>query len=280
MSIKNDFILLCKPYYLVNILLSLSYLAAKKVPFVCNILFPSSSPQCELDSRESEILFFLLIVVVIRTKKAGSVTMINYLTSSFMYNKVANLILWFYADIRLGIMYGILVILFGMLLPEPTYSGPESVVYFRTAAGLEEELQRDKRITWLIVFYTVWNPSCTNFAPVFAQLSAQYALENLKFGKIDVGRYPDAAKKYGINDSSMSRQLPTVILFKSGKEVTRRPAADDRGKLIKFFFTEDNVKASFDLNQLYTVCKANPLKKRKGAIENKTDVENTHIKSE
>ena len=60
--------------------------------------------------RESEILFFLLIVVVIRTKKAGSVTMINYLTSSFMYNKVANLILWFYADIRLGIMYGILVI--------------------------------------------------------------------------------------------------------------------------------------------------------------------------
>jgi hypothetical protein len=61
----------------------------------------------------------------------------------------------------------------GMLLPEPTYSGPENVVYFRTAAGLEEELQRDKRITWLVEFYTVWNPSCTNFAPIFAQLSAQ-----------------------------------------------------------------------------------------------------------
>jgi thioredoxin-like negative regulator of GroEL len=66
----------------------------------------------------------------------------------------------------------------------------------------------------------------------------RYVLENLKFGKIDVGRYPDAAKKYNINDSSMSRQLPTVILFKNGKEVTRRPAADNRGKLIKFFFSE------------------------------------------
>jgi hypothetical protein len=66
----------------------------------------------------------------------------------------------------------------------------------------------------------------------------RYVLENLKFGKIDVGRFPDAAKKYGINDSSMSRQLPTVILFKGGKEVARRPAADDRGKLIKFFFSE------------------------------------------
>jgi hypothetical protein len=53
-----------------------------------------------------------------------------------------------------------------------------------------------------------------------------------------VGRYPDAAKKYNISDSSMSRQLPTVILFKGGKEVTRRPAVDNRGKLIKFFFSE------------------------------------------
>ena len=40
------------------------------------------------------------------------------------------------------------------------------------------------------------------------------------------------------------------------------------------------MKASFDLNQLYSVCKANPLKKRKDATENKTDVENAHIKSE
>ncbi|PSN33186.1 Thioredoxin-related transmembrane protein 2 [Blattella germanica] len=173
MSFKKDLVLLLKPYYFVNIVLSLSYLAAKKLPIVCSLVFPNDSSQCELDSRESEILFFLLIVVMIRTKKAGSVTMINYLTSSFMYNKVANLILWFYADIRLGIAYGILFVLLGMLLPEPTYSGPENVVYFRTAAGLEEELQRDRRITWLVVFYTVWNPACTTFAPIFAQLSSE-----------------------------------------------------------------------------------------------------------
>ncbi|KAJ9589593.1 hypothetical protein L9F63_017178 [Diploptera punctata] len=280
MSFKQDLILLLKPYYLVNILLSLSYLVAKKTPLLCNIVFPSAASQCELDTRESEILFFLLIVVMIRTKKAGSVTMINYLTSSFMYNKIANLILWFYADIRLGIAYGVLFVLLAMLLPEPTYSGPENVVYFRTAAGLEEELQRDKRVIWLVVFYTVWNPACTNFAPIFAQLSAQYGLDNLKFGKIDVGRYPDAAKKYNISDSSMSRQLPSVILFKEAKEVTRRPGSDHRGKLIKFFFSEDNVKASFDLNNLYNECKANPIKKKKTLIANKPEMENSHIKSE
>lgn len=58
-----------------------------------------------------------------------------------------------------------------LLLPEPTYSGPENITYFRTVAGLDEELERDKKVAWVITFYTAWNPACVNFAPVFAQLS-------------------------------------------------------------------------------------------------------------
>lgn len=65
-----------------------------------------------------------------------------------------------------------------------------------------------------------------------------YDLDNLKFGKIDVGRYPEAAAKYHVNDSSLSKQLPTIILFKDGKEAVRRPMVDSKGKLVKFFFTE------------------------------------------
>ncbi|XP_063237577.1 thioredoxin-related transmembrane protein 2 homolog [Bacillus rossius redtenbacheri] len=276
MSLKEDFSLLLKPYYFVNIFLSLSYLLSKKGPIVCSIIFPHSESQCELDSRESEILFFLLIVVMMRTRKAGSVTMISYLSSSFIYCKVANLILWFYADVRLGIMFAIIFVLCGLILPEPTYSGPENVVYFRTVAGLDEELERDKRVTWLVAFYTAWNPACTNFAPVYAKLSSAYALENLKFGKIDVGRYPDAAKKYRINDSAVSRQLPTIILFKQAKEVSRRPDVDASNKLVKFFFSEDNIKAAFDLNKLYDECKANLLKKKTA----NAPVKSEHVKSD
>lgn len=47
---------------------------------------------------------------MIRTRKTGSVTMISYLSSSFVYTKVANLILWFYADIRMGIIFAIIFI--------------------------------------------------------------------------------------------------------------------------------------------------------------------------
>lgn len=196
--------------------------------------------------------------------------MINYLTSSFLYTKAANLILWFYSDTKLGIAYGVIFILGSLLLPEPTYTGPENVIYFRQPNSLDEEMERDKRVVWVVAFYTTWNPTCVNFAPIFSQISNEYKLENLKFGKVDIGRLPEIGNKYHVSDSSLSRQLPTVILFKSAKEVTRRPFADAKGKLVKFFFSEDNVKAAFDLNNVYKECKENPIKPPKSG-DKKTD---------
>lgn len=268
MAFKNDLKLLAKPYYWINIILSLSYVIAKRTPIICNELFShKNEDRCELDSRETEILFFVLIVIMIRTRKTGSVTMINYLTSSFLYTKIANLILWSYGDFRLGLGYFIVFVLVGLIFPEPTYSGPEHVTYFRNVEALEDELNRDKRITWLICFYTVWNPACVNFAPHFASLSSEYNLNKLKFGKIDIGRFPDAGKKYRVSDSSLSRQLPSLILFKNGKEVDRRPTIDSKGKLQTFFFSEDNVKAAFGLNRIYKECKDTQIQSIKPAEE-------------
>lgn len=197
---------------------------------------------------------------MIRTRKTGSITMINYLSASFVYTKVANLVLWFYADVRMGILFAIIFILCGLILPEPAYQGPENVIYLRGVSALLEELQRDTRVTWLVAFYAAWTPACINFAPTFSQLSVEYALENFKFGKVDVGRYPDAAARYRISDSSTSKQLPTLILFKEGKEIERRPYADHKNKLVKFLFSIDNVKAAFNLNNVYEECKNNPIK--------------------
>ena len=59
-----------------------------------------------------------------------------------------------------------------MVFPEPSYTGPENVVYFR-GASLEDEIKRDKRIIWIVTFYTVWSPSCVNFASIFSKLSAE-----------------------------------------------------------------------------------------------------------
>ena len=140
-----------------------------------------------------------------------------------------------------------------MLLPEPTYKGPENITYFR-ANSLAEELQRDTKVVWLVTFYAAWSPSCINFTNIFAKLSADYSLPNLKFGKLDVGRYAEQAEQYHINTSAMSRQLPTMVMFQDGKELGRVPAIVN-GTVQKFFFKEEDIVNAFDLNNLYAKCK-------------------------
>ena len=72
-----------------------------------------------------------------------------------------------------------------------------------------------------MTFYAAWSPACIDFASIFSKISSEYGLANLKFGKVDVGRFADIAAEYHINTSSLSRQLPTMIMFqveKSQKE--------------------------------------------------------------
>ena len=102
--------LLTRPYYLVNMLLSLSFLTLRLLPPCCALLFEGPAP-CELDMRENEAFFFLLVVVMIRARKTGSMTMLSYLSSGFMYAKACNLVLFFRADPRMGLVFLLLFVL-------------------------------------------------------------------------------------------------------------------------------------------------------------------------
>ena len=70
---------LYRPYYVTNLILSLSFVFLKLTKPFCHWLFqpmtPTDSP-CDLDMRENEILFFLLIVIMIRARKTGSMNMV------------------------------------------------------------------------------------------------------------------------------------------------------------------------------------------------------------
>ena len=45
---------------------------------------------CELDMRENEILFFLLIIIMVKSRKSGAThTAAAYLASGFIYAKVS-----------------------------------------------------------------------------------------------------------------------------------------------------------------------------------------------
>jgi len=250
---KGEIKSLFHPYYIINITLSTLFLFTKLTHPICDYLFSVGPEQCELDMRETEILFFLLVIIMIRSRKTGSTSLISYLSNGFVYAKGANIILFFLADPRLGLVYTLLVLLQGMLVPEPTYKGPENITYFR-ANSLGEELARDTKVVWLVTFYASWSPACINFSTVFAKLSADYSLPNLKFGKVDVGRYPEQAEQYHVNASALSQQLPTMVMFQDGKEMGRVPAIVS-GKVQKFFFKEEDLVLAFDMNNLYQKCK-------------------------
>lgn len=76
-----------------------------------------------------------------------------------------------------------------------------------------------------------------------------YSTENLQFGLVDLGRFPNAAAKFGITMSVNMGQLPTYILFKNGVEVSRIPEIDFEAKAATPTITKELLARHFELDQ-------------------------------
>ncbi|KAH1170864.1 hypothetical protein KIL84_006482 [Mauremys mutica] len=131
----------------------------------------------------------------------------------------------------------------------------------------QEELERDKRVTWIVEFFANWSNECQSFAPIYADLSLKYNCTGLSFGKVDVGRYPDVSTRYKVSTSPLTKQLPTLILFQGGKEVMRRPQIDKKGRAVSWTFSEENVIREFSLNELYQKAKKQSKQRDEGPKE-------------
>lgn len=66
----------------------------------------------------------------------------------------------------------------------------------------------------LVDFWAGWCAPCRALAPVVEGLSTDYA-GRVKVVKLDVDQAPDVAMQYEV------RSIPTLILFKGGKQVGR-----------------------------------------------------------
>ncbi|XP_076435245.1 thioredoxin-related transmembrane protein 2-like [Babylonia areolata] len=84
--------------------------------------------------------------------------------------------------------------------------------------------------------------------------------------------------RFGIDCSTWSKQLPTVILFQEGKEKIRRPTGTKKTTL-KFLFTKESVIQALELNELYGQCKKHPIHKNKGNKEKAATAENAAVEN-
>ncbi|XP_055212134.2 thioredoxin-related transmembrane protein 2 isoform X2 [Gorilla gorilla gorilla] len=203
---------LAQPYYFLSALLSAAFLLVRKLPPLCHGLPTQREDGNPCDFDWREVEILMFLSAIVMMKNRRS--------------------------------------MFLMTCKPPLYMGPEYIKYFNDKT-IDEELERDKRVTWIVEFFANWSNDCQSFAPIYADLSLKYNCTGLNFGKVDVGRYTDVSTRYKVSTSPLTKQLPTLILFQGGKEVMRRPQIDKKGRAVSWTFCEENVIREFNLNELY-----------------------------
>lgn len=88
-----------------------------------------------------------------------------------------------------------------------------SVVYFSDSDFGEKVLKADRPV--LVDFYADWCGPCKMAAPIIEELAGEYG-ERVVVGKLDVDANQQTATKFGV------MSIPTVIVFKDGKEIDRQ----------------------------------------------------------
>lgn len=129
------------------------------------------------------------------------------------------------ALIIIGVIVGLIVILF--LVAKRKLSKIEKVPDSKKIITLTDQnfVNQTKNKLILVDFWAPWCAPCRMMAPVLNELSNE--LDKAFVGKLDVEKNQGIASKYNV------RSIPTLIVFKNGKEVDRFVGVKNKDFLLK-----------------------------------------------
>lgn len=78
----------------------------------------------------------------------------------------------------------------------------------------------------LVDFWASWCVPCKIMAPILKNVAVEIQNKSTKIAKIDIEKYPSIARQYTI------RNIPTLIIFKNGKEMTRMIGLKSKGAIL------------------------------------------------
>lgn len=92
-----------------------------------------------------------------------------------------------------------------------------------TDKNFEQDVLKSGKVV-LVDFWAEWCGPCRQLAPVLDELSSELA-DKVEIFKVDIDQNTETPTKYGV------RGIPTLILFKDGKQVATKVGALTKSSL-------------------------------------------------
>lgn len=247
-------------YYVFNVLLLATYPAIRALAVARKSTLPTVTPSSLRDGLEElrgwERNAAGVVCMYALTKLYRFSTADAFLSKLFTLAKGAMLMVCWQLDASAVAWCALACAAIFVAFPQPEYGGPSRVEDLTPGSFQTLVVDGKADVGWVVTFYAGWADSCRQVEPLIAQMSTKYTTKELRFAKLDVGRWPHLATRHNVSVSVTSKQLPTIALFQGGEELGRVPHVFEGGKVGKPRFTLKHLAACFELDRRLARAKA------------------------